>query len=115
MLYLDTVLLYIREIIAAIGVLIITYGSIRAGLQLFRLVRGKDITTNYVRIQYGTAIILGLEFMVAADIVESMVQPDYYKIGLLAGLVLIRTFLSYFLSIELAELTPQEKSDLRKG
>jgi|SRR5579872_619826 len=115
MLYLDNVLLYIREFIAAVGVFIITYASARAAIQLFRLVRGINITTSYIRIQYGTAIILGLEFMVAADIVESMVEPDYYKMGLLAGLVVVRTFLSYFLGLELADLTPQEKLEIRKG
>lgn len=115
MLYLDSFLLYVREFIAAAGVLIITYGSFRASYQLIKLVLGKDVAINYVRIQFGTSIILGLEFMVAADIVESMIKPDYYDLGLLAILVAVRTFLSYFLSLELADLTPQEKIDLRKS
>lgn len=115
MLHLDTMLLYVREFVATLGVVIITYGATRAAINLVRFVLGRDVTVNYVRVQFGTAIILGLEFVVAADIVGSMVKPDYYDIGLLAILVIIRTFLSYFLTLELAQLTPQEKIDLRKS
>ncbi len=42
--------------------------------------------------------------MIGADIIESMAKPTYYDVGILGILVVIRTFLSYFLGKELAEL-----------
>jgi uncharacterized membrane protein len=52
--------------------------------------------------------------MVGADIVGSLVQPDYYNLGLLAILVVIRTVLSYFLNLELAMLTPQQRQTIKQ-
>jgi uncharacterized membrane protein len=112
MLFLDNTLLYIREFIATIGVVVITVGALKSVAQLYRLVRYRSITANYIRLQFGNSVILGLEFMVGADIVGSLVQPDYYNLGLLAILVLIRTILSYFLNLELAALTPDQQKSL---
>lgn len=113
MLFFDMVLLYIRDFIGAIGVLVISCGAVRSVYQLFQLIIHNNFDTNYIRLQFGNSVILGLEFMVGADIVGSLVQPDYYNLGLLAILVLIRTVLSYFLNLELQELTPQQRQSLK--
>ena len=113
MLFLDIILLYIREFIASIGVIVITIGALRSVYQLIMLIIHKKFNTNYIRLQFGNSVILGLEFMVGADIVGSMVEPDYYNLGLLAILVLIRTILSYFLNLELMALTPQQQEALK--
>lgn len=68
---------------------------------------------NYVRLQFGNSVILGLEFMVGADIIGSLVAPDYYNLGLLAIIVLVRTILSYFLNIELEALTPRQRQSIK--
>jgi len=73
----------------------------------------KNVDTNAIRLQFGNSIILGLEFMVGADIVGSLVEPDYYNLGLLGILVLIRTILSYFLNIELESLSPQQREAVK--
>lgn len=112
MIYLDAVVLHIREFIAAIGVIVIFAGAVRSVYQLMLLVMGKAYTTNIVRLQFGNTIILGLEFMVGADIVGSLVKPTYYNLGLLAVLVVIRILLSYFLNRELASLEPYQKNTL---
>lgn len=113
MLFLDTVLLYIKEFIASIGVAVIFFGALRSVYQLCMLAFKQAYTSNYIRLQFGDSIILGLEFMVGGDIVESLVKPDYYSLGLLAVLVLIRTVLSYFLNMELAALTPRQQEALK--
>lgn len=114
MLFFDSVLLYIKDFIAAIGVVVITFGAVRSVYQLFQMAdRKKNVDANQIRLQFGNSVILGLEFMVGADIVGSLVQPDYYNLGLLAILVLIRTILSYFLNIELQALTPQQRQALK--
>lgn len=113
MLFFDTALLYIREGIAAIGVLVIAAGALRSAYQLLLSVIQRNVSLNTIRLQFGNSVILGLEFMVGADIVGSMVQPDYYNLGLLAILVLVRTILSYFLDIELQALTPQQRHAIK--
>lgn len=113
MLYLDMFLLYVREAIAAIGVFVIIIGAVRSLYQIYLFLAHKGVTSNYIRLQFGDSVVLGLEFMVGADIVGSLVQPDYYNLGLLAILVLIRTILSYFLNLELAALTPQQQKALK--
>ncbi len=112
-LFFDTYLLYIRECIAAIGVAVIVIGALRSLAQLFTFLMHQKFDPNYIRLQFGNSVILGLEFMVGADIVGSLVQPDYYNLGLLAILVLIRTILSYFLNLELEALTPQQRQALK--
>lgn len=113
MLFLDTSLLYIKEFISLLGVFVIILGTVRSLYQLYQMLMGKDVTSSYIRWQFGESVILGLEFMVAADIIGSLVEPDYYNLGLLAILVAIRTVLSYFLNMELATLTPHSQAHLK--
>lgn len=113
MLYFDNALLYIKEGIGIIGVFVIVCGAIRSAFQLITGFIGRDFDTNYIRLQFGNSVILGLEFMVGADIVGSLIEPDYYNLGLLGILVLIRTILSYFLNLELQALTPQQRHALK--
>lgn len=113
MIFFDSLLLYIREFIAVIGVVVISCGAIRSVYQLVQLIRDKTYNANYIRLQFGNSVILGLEFMVGADIIGSLVKPDYYNLGLLAILVLVRTILSYFLNLELQVLTPQQRESLK--
>lgn len=43
------------------------------------------------------SLLLGLEFMLAADVVETTISPDWTSIGQLAAIAAIRTFLNHFL------------------
>jgi uncharacterized membrane protein len=113
MLYLDILLLHIKDAIALIGVIVIAVGALRSLYQLFMLVAHKKYSANYIRLDFGNCVILGLEFMVGGDIIGSLIQPNYYNLGLLAIIVIIRTILSYFLNLELAALTPEQKQHLK--
>ncbi|WP_024613848.1 DUF1622 domain-containing protein [Clostridium sp. Ade.TY] len=64
-----------------------------------RLNKVKKITTikNYL----GTYILLGLEILICADIIESILNPSIQDILVLASIVIIRTVISYFLNKEL--------------
>jgi uncharacterized membrane protein len=42
-------------------------------------------------------LILGLEFMLAADIVRTAISPNWEQIGQLGAIAIIRTFLNFFL------------------
>jgi uncharacterized membrane protein len=113
MMFFDPYLLYIREAIAMIGVVVITAGALRSLYQLYQFVTYEDYDASYIRLQFGDSVILGLEFMVGADIVGSLVQPNYYNLGLLAILVLVRTVLSYFLNLELEALKPRQRQAMK--
>ncbi len=58
----------------------------------------------------GRAILLGLEFLVAADIVRTIaITPTFRGVGVLALIVLIRTFLSFALEVELEGRWPWQR------
>ncbi len=105
----NTILLNLRTYIRFIGVVVITVAAVRSVYQLFMLLFFRTLSTNYIRLQFGYSVILGMEFMVGADIIGSLADPDYYSLGLLGMLVLIRTVLSYFLSKELEALSPKQR------
>jgi uncharacterized membrane protein len=55
-----------------------------------------------VRTVFGRSILLGLEFLVAADIIRTVaVQPSVTNVAVLGLIVLIRTFLSFSLEVEI--------------
>lgn len=63
------------------------------------------------RIQLGRFIILGLEVLIAADIIRSItIQSTFRSIGILAAIVIIRTFLSFSLELEMTGKWPWQKT-----
>lgn len=104
--------------IELLGVLIITLLSFYAlGFALYRLVRGVDGHTVFreMRMRLVGGILIGLELLVAADIIHTVaVELTYASIGVLTIIVLIRTFLSFTLELELTGRWPWQKrpSDL---
>ena len=51
--------------------------------------------------RYGVWLLLGLEFELAADIIETVISPEWMDIAQLAAIAVIRTFLNYFLEKDL--------------
>lgn len=59
----------------------------------------------------GKAILLGLEFLVAGDIIRTVaVDPTFTEVGVLAAVVAIRTFLSFSLEVELEGRWPWQSA-----
>lgn len=107
-----TILANIQHIVSTIGILIIIAGVILALLKfVYYLVRqdllGKHGKINMIRLDLGKVLILGLEFIVAADLINTTTTPDYYTVGLLAIIVAIRTFLSYSLNREMMKIAKE--------
>jgi uncharacterized membrane protein len=70
----------------------------------------RDAYTAY-RQALGKAILLGLEFLVAADIIRTVSHvPSAQQVLVLGGIVLIRTFLSFTLEVELDGRWPWQRS-----
>lgn len=80
---------------------------------LVRLFRNDEKDTIYQEFRQllGRGILLGLEFLIAADIIYTVaVELTFETIGVLALVVLIRTFLSFTLEVEITGRWPwQEK------
>ncbi len=104
----------IRSIIGLIGALVICFGAIQALYHFFIYAYFHKFDTATIRLELGNSIILGLEFIVGADIIGSLVSPNYYNLGLLGIIVVIRIILSFFLSRELRALSPESNAEAHK-
>ncbi len=109
------VLLYIQHSISFCGVLVILTGIITA---LYRYIRYQFIATkitdiNAIRLRLGRNLVLGLEFIVAADLIGTTTAPDYYSVGIVASIVLIRTVLSFSLNHEINALSREQAADVK--
>ena len=95
--------------IEVFGVLVIVIGiAWSTYLYLRRAMSGQDVDVYKIRI--GRSLLLGLEVLVAADIVKTIAHElTAMSLGLLAGLVLVRTFLSWTLVLEIEGRWPWQR------
>ncbi|MSR99801.1 DUF1622 domain-containing protein [Arthrobacter sp. BL-252-APC-1A] len=96
------------------GVAAIVAGAVVATVIAVRgLVGRRSGVYELYRQQLGRAILLGLELLVAADIIRTVaVTPTFESLGVLAVIVLIRTFLSYSLQLEVTGRLPWQGRNL---
>ena len=98
--------------IAGVSVLII--GSLLAlAHSAVTLVRRQQATKAYQELRHGLAraILLGLEFLVAADIIRSVaLEPTLQSVSVLGLIVLVRTFLSWSLEVEITGRWPWQRA-----
>ena len=95
--------------IEAIGVLVILIGCVAGTVRLLRQVKSKDVSDLYheYRQVIGRSILLGLEFLIAGDAIRTVVVSHTISdVAVLALLVLIRTFLSFTLTLEIEGKLP---------
>ncbi len=96
--------------LAGIGVIVVAMiiASVLYAIALLRDDAAQAYRTYRQRV--GRGILLGLEFLVAADIIRTVaVEPTYRGVGVLAIIVAIRTFLSFTLELELEGRWPWQK------
>jgi uncharacterized membrane protein len=103
---LHTLLIAIQHMVSTIGIFIIISGVAYSLYQyLYAACTGQlaaqGSIINSIRLNLGRILILGLEFIVAADLIGTTTTPDYYAVGLLASIVVIRTILSFSINREL--------------
>lgn len=96
------------------GVVVIVVGGVIATLVFLAAVarkRGFEESYHHYRSNLGRAILLGLEFLVAGDIIATiLVEPTLESVGALAVVVLIRTFLSFSLETEIEGRPPWRRN-----
>lgn len=104
---------WIKNIVSFAGILLIFWGACIALYQFtFHHVKNAKhfYTLDFIRLQFGRTIILGLEFIIASDLISTTTAPDYYSVGILASLVGIRTVLSFFMNREISSLSTRKKN-----
>ena len=111
---------YYREVmegigraVDAVGVLVIVSGAILATGR-FMVKRHRETSKSYrlYRQDLGRAILLGLEFLIAGDIIRTVVvAPTLENILILGLIVLIRTFLSMALQLEVEGRWPWQRPE----
>ena len=102
------------RVLEAVGICVILLGTLAAtAVFLWRLVKRAEFASIYTdyRRGLGRAILLGLEFLVGADIIGTVaVEPTFENLGVLALIVLVRTFLSISLEVEIEGRWPWTRS-----
>jgi uncharacterized membrane protein len=95
---------WVGLLIEAAAVLVVAFGAAEASARLLKIIVTPTAThgaRKAVWRRFGTWLLLGLEFALAADIIDSVVSPTWEDIGKLGAIAVIRTFLNYFLERDL--------------
>jgi uncharacterized membrane protein len=103
----------VAKIVELFGIAIIAFGAFGTLAvfvrQVARAANCDEAVANF-RSSLGRAILLGLEFLVAADIINTVaVTPTLISVAVLAGIVIIRTFLSFSLEVEIEGRWPWDR------
>ena len=93
------------------GVAFIVAGALIAIMRHIEGIFGKRRGTLSVRLTLGHYTLLGLEFLVAQDLVESVIVTDFEHLLGLGAVVLIRTVLEHFLGKEVEHLSAQAEAE----
>jgi len=104
------ILEYISLGIGAVGIFIVLWGVILGFIEFMRAQivflgkARKPVPLEKIRIDLGRYLLLGLEFLIAADIIRTIVKPSLDEVIVLVAIVAIRTVISYFLNKEIERL-----------
>jgi uncharacterized membrane protein len=97
----------------AVGVAAIVIGGLAALISSSKEFRDLDNFFKDVRRSFGRPLILGLEILVAADIIETItVDPGLESVAVLGILVLVRIALSFSLDIEVEGMVPWRRAEV---
>ena len=93
-------------VIQLIAIVFIAAGTLEAVATVFKALFVQADIDRYrqIWIRYARVLIGGLTFMLAADVVDTAVAPDWDDLGKLAAIAAIRTALNYFLERDMREM-----------
>lgn len=98
----------ITDIIDLVAILFILWGFIKAMFDFIALkIKNKTVSNTdirSIRCYLGTYLLLGLEIMIVADIIKTVLNQTREELIFLGGIVIIRTILSYFLNKEIEQI-----------
>jgi uncharacterized membrane protein len=103
-----TVLNAISIVVGAAGVVVVVWGILRGAFSFLRCESinlgrrdATEVPLDTIRLNLGRYLLLGLEFLIAADIIRTIAEPTLEEVTVLAIIVAIRTVLSFFLTREM--------------
>lgn len=100
------------------SIVVLIWGVIMAGIDFLKSERNdrNRVTmarqNNFIKSFLGSYILLSLEILIAADIIESIIKPTFQDILKLAILVVIRTVISYFLHKEIEDALKDKENEI---
>ncbi|NOZ80308.1 MAG: DUF1622 domain-containing protein [DPANN group archaeon] len=95
--------------IGLIGVGVIFWGAMRAIIGLLRSESSKSAGAlickqrEHLRHHFGSFILLGLEFLLAADIILTIVEPSTEGLIILGSIIILRSIIGFFLDKEIGK------------
>jgi len=107
--FVDSAMQLALPLLTGLGVLVIVWGVVCAAIRLvgmeIKVLRGKEYKRDaaLIRQHLGYYLLLGLEFLIAVDVIETLMSPEWKELGVLAVLVVLRTVMSFSLNQELKE------------
>ena len=111
-----TVVAVVFEVIGAIAMCAGFLIAVVLGLRALRREEGGQVAYQVLRTTLGSAILLGLEVLVAADLIRTITsKPSLEEAAILGLIVLIRTFLSISIQIEIEGVLPWRRALLANG
>ncbi|ALS36796.1 DUF1622 domain-containing protein [Enterococcus rotai] len=99
------------------SIVVLIWGVIMAGIDFLKSERNDRNRVvmarqnNFIKSFLGSYILLSLEILIAADIIESIIKPTFQDILKLAILVVIRTVISYFLHKEIEDALKDKENE----
>ena len=103
----------------ALGAAVLVLGlllSLGLSWQVWRRTRQRRLAYRTLRETFGGVLLLGIEILVAADLVRTVaVEPTVESVAILGLIVLIRTFLSFSLEIEIEGVAPWRRALVSGG
>jgi len=113
---LESLVGWLRLAIESVSIILVSVGAVVAVVLLVRaLLTPQLFSFNKVRLTFGRALVLALEFQLAADIIGTAVSPSWDHLGKLGAIAVIRTFLNFFLTRELKEEEQEVQVEAGRG
>jgi uncharacterized membrane protein len=104
---------YVALAIEAVAIIIIVAAVVRGTFSYVRdILRRPPVSGAYARYKesLGLGLLLGLEILIAADVIRTIaLEPTFTSIGVLGLLVVVRTFLSWSIVVEIEGRWPWEQ------
>ena len=102
-------------ITGCVSMVVVLYGTLVSFLSFLkneiRRISGKFSyqRIRVLRADLGTYLLFGLEILIASDVLKTIIEPSFMELGILAGIVILRTVLSVFLNREINEIEKDQK------
>ncbi len=105
------VMALIIEIFGGLVIIVAAAYTAFSYLRSFRRSVTEPISTDVIRIKLGKGLSFGLEFLIAADVLKTLIRPTLTEVSILGAIIAIRIALNFFLEREIVQLSKsQEKA-----